>query len=103
MVFDRGVQRTMKIRVFSDLHLEFQGWVPPKSDADTVVLAGDVHVGVRGIEWARVFLEQPCGRISRRILRTGGRLITQWPLLTEGPDARRSRQAPRFRPWRLGG
>jgi predicted phosphodiesterase len=53
MVFDRGVQRTMKIRVFSDLHLEFQGWVPPKSDADIVVLAGDVHVGVRGIEWAR--------------------------------------------------
>lgn len=43
----------MKIRVFSDLHLEFQDWFPPESDSDVVVLAGDIHVGVRGIEWAR--------------------------------------------------
>jgi hypothetical protein len=53
MGFDRGVQFEMKIRVLSDLHLEFQDWVPPKSDADIVVLAGDIHVGIRGIEWAR--------------------------------------------------
>jgi 3',5'-cyclic AMP phosphodiesterase CpdA len=43
----------MRIRVLSDLHLEFQDWIPPKPDADIVVLAGDIHVGVRGIEWAR--------------------------------------------------
>jgi hypothetical protein len=43
----------MKIRVLSDLHLEFWDWVPPKSDADIIVLAGDIHVGVRGVEWAR--------------------------------------------------
>jgi hypothetical protein len=43
----------MKIRILSDLHLEFQDWVPPEADADIVVLAGDIHVGVRGIEWAR--------------------------------------------------
>jgi predicted phosphodiesterase len=43
----------MKIRVLSDLHLEFRDWVPPESDADVVVLAGDIHVGVHGIEWAR--------------------------------------------------
>ena len=43
----------MKIRVLSDLHLEFLDWVPPKLHADIVVLAGDIHVGVRGIEWAR--------------------------------------------------
>ena len=42
MGLDRGVQFEMKIRVLSDLHLEFQDWVPPKSDADIVVLAGDI-------------------------------------------------------------
>ena len=45
LFFARGVQRKMKIRVFSDLHLEFQDWVPPKSHADIIVLAGDIHVG----------------------------------------------------------
>ena len=43
----------MRIRVHSDLHLEFKDWSPPKADADVVVLAGDIHVGVKGIEWAR--------------------------------------------------
>ena len=43
----------MRIRVLSDLHLEFKDWKPPKADADVVVLAGDIHVGVKGIEWAR--------------------------------------------------
>jgi predicted phosphodiesterase len=43
----------MKIRVLSDLHLEFAGWTPPPADSDVVVLAGDIHVGVRGLEWAR--------------------------------------------------
>ena len=45
----------MRIRVLSDLHLEFKDWKPPKADADAdvVVLAGDIHVGVKGIEWAR--------------------------------------------------
>lgn len=45
--------RLMKIRVLSDLHLEFRDWTMPKSGADIVVLAGDIHVGVHGIEWAR--------------------------------------------------
>ncbi len=43
----------MKIRVLSDLHLEFAVWTPPAADADVIVLAGDIHVGVRGLEWAR--------------------------------------------------
>jgi predicted phosphodiesterase len=43
----------MKIRVLSDLHLEFEGWNPPRVDADVVILAGDIHVGTKGIEWAR--------------------------------------------------
>lgn len=43
----------VKIRVLSDLHLEFQDWNPPAVETDIVVLAGDIHSGTRGIEWAR--------------------------------------------------
>jgi len=43
----------MKIRVLSDLHLEFAGWTPPPLETDVVVLAGDIDVGVGGLEWAR--------------------------------------------------
>lgn len=43
----------MKVRVLSDLHLEFQDWNPPDTEADIVVLAGDIHSGTRGVEWAR--------------------------------------------------
>jgi predicted phosphodiesterase len=43
----------MRIRVLSDLHLEFKDFEPPLADADVVVLAGDIHVGVKGIGWAR--------------------------------------------------
>ena len=43
----------MKIRILSDLHLEFFDWTPPVVEADVVVLAGDIHTGVHGVEWAR--------------------------------------------------
>lgn len=43
----------MKIRILSDLHLEFATFTPPAVDADVVVLAGDIHVGVDGMSWAR--------------------------------------------------
>lgn len=42
----------MKVRIFSDLHLEFASFEPPLVDADLVVLAGDISVRNRGIEWA---------------------------------------------------
>ena len=45
----------MKIRVLSDLHLEFAGWRPPPCDEDVVVLAGDIHEGRAGIAWARKY------------------------------------------------
>lgn len=43
----------MKIRVLSDLHLEFQDWVPPAVEADVVVLAGDINLGADAVSWAR--------------------------------------------------
>ena len=43
----------MRIRLFSDLHLEFESYAPADKNADVIVLAGDIHVGVEGIEWAK--------------------------------------------------
>jgi Icc-related predicted phosphoesterase len=43
----------MRIRVLSDLHLEFGPIVLPKVEADLVVLAGDIHVKLNGIRWIR--------------------------------------------------
>jgi Icc-related predicted phosphoesterase len=42
----------MKLHILSDLHTEFSDFHPPETDADVVVLAGDIGVGPGGIEWA---------------------------------------------------
>ena len=42
----------MRLHVLSDLHLEGAPFEPPAVDADVVVVAGDLHPGVRGVEWA---------------------------------------------------
>ena len=43
----------MRLRVYSDLHLERQAFCPPTVPCDVVVLAGDVQDGVAGVDWAR--------------------------------------------------
>jgi predicted phosphodiesterase len=43
----------MRIRVLSDLHIEFAPFVPPPVEADVVVLAGDVHPGKQALAWIR--------------------------------------------------
>ena len=43
----------MRISVLSDLHLEFEPYSPAAVKADVIVLAGDIHVGVKGIQWAQ--------------------------------------------------
>jgi predicted phosphodiesterase len=47
-----------KIQVLSDVHLEFGSLTVPKTDADVIVLAGDVHVGAEAVRWG--------GRLSQR-------------------------------------
>jgi Icc-related predicted phosphoesterase len=42
----------VKIQVLSDLHIEFSPFTIPAIDSDVVVLAGDIHVGEKGAEWA---------------------------------------------------
>lgn len=44
----------MRIRIYSDLHAEFQRFDPPPLDAgiDLVILAGDINKKARGVKWA---------------------------------------------------
>ncbi|MDA0994934.1 MAG: metallophosphoesterase [Proteobacteria bacterium] len=42
----------MKLHVLSDLHTEFAEFSPSDTDADAVILAGDIGVGLGGIELA---------------------------------------------------
>jgi Icc-related predicted phosphoesterase len=50
----------MKLEIYSDLHLEFAPFHPIRTDADVVILAGDIHTKDRGIEWARkTFADRP--------------------------------------------
>ena len=42
----------MKLHILSDLHVEFGDFVIPDVSADIVILAGDTHVGTRGVRWA---------------------------------------------------
>jgi predicted phosphodiesterase len=49
----------LRIRIYSDLHLEHQPFAPPSGRADLVVLAGDIANGAAGIEWARGTFREP--------------------------------------------
>lgn len=43
----------MRIHLLSDLHNEFDLFEPEVRDADAVILAGDIDVKTRGVEWAK--------------------------------------------------
>ncbi len=50
----------MKLHILSDLHTEFAGFSPPDTNADVVILGGDIGVGLGGIEWAAAhFADMP--------------------------------------------
>ena len=51
----------MRIHILSDLHTEFAPYTPdPAADgADVVVLAGDIGLRTRGVEWARQAFRVP--------------------------------------------
>jgi Icc-related predicted phosphoesterase len=50
----------VRIRLLSDLHLEFEPWAAPiGAEQDLVVLAGDIHNGARGLEWAAAHFDCP--------------------------------------------
>ncbi len=43
----------MKLHILSDLHIEFAPHELAVTDADVVILAGDIHLGARGFNWVR--------------------------------------------------
>lgn len=45
----------MKLHILSDLHLSVQGLQHPETDADVVILAGDIARPAAAIDWARGF------------------------------------------------
>lgn len=55
----------MKIAFMSDLHLEWFPLTLPKIDADVLVLAGDIGVGLQGLQWAA---SPDCGFDPHRIV-----------------------------------
>ncbi len=42
----------MKLQILSDLHIEFAPCEYAATDADVVILAGDIHLGEKGFNWA---------------------------------------------------
>jgi predicted phosphodiesterase len=50
----------MKLHILSDLHFEFSYFESPDTDADVIVLAGDIDKGNKGVYWARrAFPDKP--------------------------------------------
>lgn len=49
----------MRIHLLSDLHNEFSAYIPSVVDADIVILAGDIDVKARGVEWAKQAFQIP--------------------------------------------
>jgi predicted phosphohydrolase len=50
----------MKLHILSDLHIEFEPFNPPNTEADVIILVGDIHVAKKGIDWAKAaFPDQP--------------------------------------------
>ncbi|MDX8397563.1 MAG: metallophosphoesterase family protein [Mariprofundaceae bacterium] len=49
----------MKLHILSDLHLEFAPIQLEKTDADIVILAGDIQPGAEGVTWAKESFDVP--------------------------------------------
>jgi Icc-related predicted phosphoesterase len=49
----------MKIHILSDLHNQFSLFKPPATDADVVILAGDIDGGSKGVAWAAQKFNKP--------------------------------------------
>ena len=77
----------MKLYVVSDLHLEFAGFTPDHEAAeaaDVIVLAGDIHLGVKGIAWAQwTFPDKPVIYVAGNHEFYGGHWDALLPALQE--------------------
>lgn len=78
----------MKIQVLSDIHMEFESFEMPDTDADVVILAGDTHVGAQGIRWANG-LGKPVIYVAGNHEYYGSSIfeVNNWLRATAGPNA----------------
>jgi Icc-related predicted phosphoesterase len=53
-VFSRDTG-SVRLQYFSDIHLEFGGLEIEKTNADVIIAAGDIGVGLQGLEWLKSF------------------------------------------------
>lgn len=65
----------MKLLILSDIHNEFSVLPQPETDADVVILAGDIDTQGRGIEWSKGF-RQPVLYVAGNHEYYGGHLDT---------------------------
>jgi predicted phosphodiesterase len=72
----------MKLHILSDVHVEFGPYDAPETDADVVVLAGDIHVGRNGFDWAREqFPNKPVLYVLGNHEYYGGRILSYLVIL----------------------
>lgn len=77
----------MKLHVLSDLHVEFHDFAPPATDADVVVLAGDIGVRNLGVEWAdRTFADHTVLYVPGNHEYYGGDIDSTAELKRAAPD-----------------
>ena len=78
----------MRIHILSDLHNEFgQPFVPVVHDVDLVILAGDIDVKTRGIEWARQTFSCPVAYVPGNHEYYGGHFEqTRQKMIVAGDD-----------------
>jgi Icc-related predicted phosphoesterase len=43
----------MKLHILNDLHIEFADFTIPATDSDVIILAGDIGVGLSGLDWLK--------------------------------------------------
>lgn len=78
----------MKIHLLSDLHNEFDRFTPEELEADVVILAGDIDVKTRGVEWAKKAFAGPILYVPGNHEYYGGHLTRTLEKLRAAPDER---------------
>jgi len=78
----------LKIQFFSDIHLEFGEFDIPATDADVIVAAGDIGVGLQGIEWLKQF-DRPIVYVAGNHEYYGGDLVHTRAAIAEATAASR--------------
>src|SRR4051812_494384 len=92
----------MKIALLSDLHLSVQPLPAPPTEADVVVLAGDLGRPAAAIDWARQFGERPVLFVAGNHEFYGSDLVTALRELRRHAEGTRVQVLER-EAWRFGG